>query len=131
MYSQHTGKVSDKWSSYLLVYERILKSYRNQKVRLLEIGVQNGGSLEIWAKYFSNAKLIVGCDINPKCANLSYEDPRIHVFVGDATRDRIKSNLVELSKSFDIIIDDGSHYSSDIIKSFATYFPLLRCGGVY
>ena len=131
LYSQHTGKVSDKWSSYLVVYDQILKSYRNQNVRLLEIGVQNGGSLEIWAKYFSNAKLIVGCDINPKCANLSYEDLRIHVLVGDATSDEVKNNLIQLSKSFDIIIDDGSHHSSDIIKSFAKYFPLLEDGGIY
>lgn len=131
LYSQHTGKVSDKWSSYLVVYDQILKSYRNQNVRLLEIGVQNGGSLEIWAKYFSNAKLIVGCDINPKCANLSYEDSRIHVLVGDANSDEVKSNVIELSKIFDIIIDDGSHHSSDIIKSFAKYFPLLEDGGIY
>ncbi|MGC9332430.1 MAG: tetratricopeptide repeat protein [Bacteroidales bacterium] len=131
LYSQHTGKVSDKWSSYLVVYDQILKSYRNQNVRLLEIGVQNGGSLEIWSKYFSNAKLIIGCDINPKCANLSYEDSRIHVLVGDATSDEVKSNLTQLSKSFDIIVDDGSHHSSDIIKSFARYFPLLEDGGIY
>jgi tetratricopeptide (TPR) repeat protein len=131
LYSQHTGKVSDKWSSYLVIYNQVLKSYRNKNVRLLEIGVQNGGSLEIWAKYFSNAKLIIGCDINPECANLSYEDPRIHIFVGDATSDEVKSNLIQLSKSFDVIIDDGSHHSSDIIKSFAKYFPLLRYGGIY
>ncbi|MEG4027118.1 MULTISPECIES: tetratricopeptide repeat protein [unclassified Microcoleus] len=131
LYSQHTGKVSDKWSSYLLVYDQILKTYRNMKVRLLEIGVQNGGSLEIWSKYFADAKLIVGCDINPKCANLTYENSRIHVLVGDANSDEVKSNVIELSKSFDIIIDDGSHHSSDIIKSFATYFPLLEEGGIY
>ncbi|MCF3591006.1 tetratricopeptide repeat protein [Planktothrix agardhii 1029] len=131
LYSQHTGKVSDKWSSYLFVYDQILKSYRNMNVRLLEIGVQNGGSLEIWSKYFSNAKLIVGCDINPNCARLTYKDSRIHVLVGDANSDEVKSNVIELSKSFDIIIDDGSHYSSDIIKSFAIYFPLLEDGGIY
>ncbi len=130
-YSQHTGKVSDKWSSYLFVYDQILKKYRNMNVRLLEIGVQNGGSLEIWSKYFSNAKLILGCDINPKCAKLTYEKSRIHVLVGDANSDEVKSNVIELSKSFDIIIDDGSHHSSDIIKSFARYFPLLEDGGIY
>ena len=131
LYSQHTGKVSDKWSSYLLVYDQILKNYRNMNVRLLEIGVQNGGSLEIWSKYFSNAKLIVGCDINPNCARLTYKDSRIHVLVGDANSDEVKSNVIELSPSFDIIIDDGSHQSSDIIKSFARYFPLLEDGGIY
>ena len=131
LYSQHTGKVSDKWSSYLFVYDQILKSYRNMNVRLLEIGVQNGGSLEIWSKYFSNPKIIVGCDINPKCAKLTYENSRIHVLVGDANSDEVKSNVIELSKSFDIIIDDGSHTCSDIVKSFAKYFHLLEYGGIY
>jgi tetratricopeptide (TPR) repeat protein len=131
LYSQHTGKVSDKWSSYLFVYDQILKSYRNMNVKLLEIGVQNGGSLEIWSKYFANAKLIVGCDINPKCAKLNYENSRIHVLVGDANSDEVKSNVIELSETFDIILDDGSHDSSDIIKTFAKYFPLLEYGGIY
>jgi len=131
LHLQHTGKVSDKWSSYLGIYNQILKSYRNKNVRLLEIGVQNGGSLEIWAKYFSNAKLIVGCDINPQCGTLNYDNSKIHLLVGDANSYEVQNKVVELSKSFDIIIDDGSHYSSDIIKSFSRYFPLLEDGGVY
>jgi tetratricopeptide (TPR) repeat protein len=131
LYSQHTGKVSDKWSLYLSVYDQILKSYKNMNVRLLEIGVQNGGSLEIWSQYFSNAKLILGCDINPECAKLKYNDPRIHVIVGDANLDDVNKKVSELSQGFDIIIDDGSHTSSDIVKSFAKYFPLLEYGGIY
>src|SRR4030081_1710029 len=74
LYKEHNGRVSDRWSSYLPQYERILNEYRDKPVRLLEIGIQNGGSLELWAKYFPNAQKLVGCDINPDCARLSYED---------------------------------------------------------
>jgi len=131
IFKAHQGKVSDKWSSYLPFYQRNLSPYQNSPIRLLEIGVQNGGSLEIWSKFFPNAKAIVGCDINPKCGDLIYEDQRVHLFVGDAGTDDVKAAIEEISTQFDIIIDDGSHQSDDIIKAFAQYFPMLEPGGTY
>ncbi len=131
LYENHTGKVSDKWSLYLREYDRIFSPYRFKEVSLLEIGIQNGGSLEIWNKYFSNAKKIIGCDINPDCSKLTYEDSRISVIVGDATIDETKKQISKLSDSFDLIIEDGSHTSRDIVKAFAQYFPLLNDGGLF
>ena len=128
---KHSGKVSDKWSSYIVEYERILGDYRDQPVTLLEIGVQNGGSLEIWSKFFVNASKFVGCDINPDCAKLNYEDPRIVVIVGDANSHEVQLKVLQHAPSFDVIIDDGSHCSSDIVKSFAAYFPHLSDGGIF
>jgi hypothetical protein len=127
----HCGKVSDKWSSYLDEYQRLFRELKDQPVSLLEIGVQNGGSLEIWAKYFANARCLTGCDINEKCRKLTFDDPRIAVFVGDANSDAIQSAIARRSPQFDIIIDDGSHKSGDIVKSFARYFPLLNRGGIF
>lgn len=131
LYAEHNGKVSDKWSSYLVECGRILGEYRDKPVRLLEIGVQNGGSLEIWSKFFVNAQKLVGCDINPDCAQLEYEDPRITLIVGDANLDTVQYTVLQQSPVFDVIIDDGSHTSSDIVKSFAKYFPHLADGGVF
>ena len=131
LYKTHRGKVSDKWSSYLAGYERIFAEYRHKPVRLLEIGVENGGSLEIWSQYFPKARRIVGCDINPDCARLSYEDTRIAVVIGDANSDSAQEAILAHAAAFDVIIDDGSHLSSDIIKSFARYFPHLAHGGVF
>lgn len=130
-YSNHRGKVSFKWSSYLNIYERSFDEYRNKPVAILEIGVQNGGSLEILAKHFPSAKLIVGCDTNPACGNLNFNDPRIHLVVGDATQAEVAQQFRSLSPKFDIIIDDGSHRSLDIIRSFVHTFPLLASGGLY
>jgi glycosyltransferase involved in cell wall biosynthesis len=131
LYAEHTGKVSDKWSLYLTEYDRLFNDFREKPIRMLEIGIQNGGSLEIWTKYFSNAVALIGCDINPDCALLSYDDPRISVIVGDANAPEISGRVFQSSSQFDIIIDDGSHLSSDIIKSFALYFPRLVEGGVF
>lgn len=130
-YSRHTGKVSFRWSSYIPVFERSLIQYRDQPITMLEIGVLNGGSLELWAKYFSNARLILGCDTNPDCANLRFDDPRIHLAIGDATQEAVAERLARLSPTFDLVIDDGSHQSRDIIRSFAHIFPRLAEGGLY
>jgi len=131
LYAEHTGKVSDKWSLYLTEYDRLFDDYRDKPIRLLEIGIQNGGSLEIWSKYFSNASALIGCDINPDCVHLSFDDSRIGVIVGDANAPEVREQVFQRSPQFDIIIDDGSHLSSDIIKSFALYFPLVVEGGVF
>ncbi len=131
LYESHAGKVSDKWSLYLREYDRIFQPYRDKPISLLEIGIQNGGSLEIWSEYFTNAKKIVGCDINPDCAKLKYSDPRIVVIVGDATSVEIQHQVLHQSNSFDLIIEDGSHRSGDIVKAFAKYFPALREGGLF
>ncbi len=131
LYRSHRGKVTDKWSSYLEVYNRLFTLFRPLPVRLLEIGVQNGGSLEVWAKYFPNAELIVGCDIDLECAHLRYADPRIAVVIADATTPEGRDAILSVSQEFDIIIDDGSHRSSDIIRSFALLYPALREHGIY
>jgi SAM-dependent methyltransferase len=131
LYAEHTGKVSDKWSIYLSEYDRVFSSYRDKSISLLEIGIQNGGSLEVWSKYFYDVKKIVGCDINPDCAQLQYEDPRISVVVGDANTLETRNKILKLNQAFDIIIDDGSHQSSDIIRSFSTYFPALADHGIF
>jgi GT2 family glycosyltransferase len=131
LYSEHSGKVSDKWSLYLSEYDRLFCGYRDKPVRLFEIGIQNGGSLEIWSKYFDNASVLIGCDINPDCARLTYSDPRISVIVGDANVSKISDSVLQRCPQFDIVIDDGSHLSSDIVRSFALYFPRLVEGGLF
>lgn len=131
IYQNHTGKVSDKWTIYLEEYDRVFCAYRHKPIRMLEIGIQNGGSLEIWAKYFEQAEQFVGSDINPDCANLVYDDARIKVVIGDATGNDAAAQIFSLVSAFDIVLDDGSHRSSDIIKSFARYFPKMVDGGVF
>jgi O-antigen biosynthesis protein len=131
LFAEHSGKVSDKWDIYISEYDRLFQPYRDKPVRLLEIGIQNGGSLEIWSKYFPNAKKIVGCDTEPLCRQLSFDDVEIAVVVADANTDEAQHYILEHSSSFDIMIDDGSHKSSDIIKSFVRYFSYLKDGGLY
>lgn len=131
LYLPHQGKVSDKWESYLPRYDALFRSLCAEAIQLIEIGVQNGGSLEIWAQYFPNATRIVGCDIDPRCGDLAFDDPRIKVVVGDATRDKTGREIGALAPSPRIVIDDGSHRAGDIVRTFARYFPQIEDDGIY
>lgn len=130
-YQEHQGKLTDKWEIYLRKYDELFAPFRGKAIRMLEIGIQNGGSLEVWSEYFPEAQLFVGCDINPNCVELSYDDSRIRVVIGDAGSAQVHENIIEFSEQFDIVIDDGSHKSSDIVRAFALYFPHVVNGGIF
>ncbi|WP_147198805.1 glycosyltransferase [Pantoea sp. CCBC3-3-1] len=131
LYENHHGKSSDKWTIYLETYHEFLSPLQEKPVNFLEIGVQNGGSLEIWSKYFPNANNIIGCDINEKCASLEYDNTKISLVIGNSSTAKVRNCIAEISPRFDVIVDDGSHDSSDIIKSFLLYFPLIEEDGFY
>lgn len=131
LFIRKTGKPAAKWQGYLQHYDRHFARFRHKKLRLLEIGVQAGGSLEIWAEYFKEALIIVGCDIDPSCEALRYEDPRIEVIIGDINDAKALEKLYKTTRNLDVIIDDGSHQSVDIIRSFINLFQRLSDGGIY
>jgi len=131
LHRNKTGKVSDKWASYLGYYDTLFEPLRESPVSMLEIGVQNGGSLETWSRYFAAGERFIGCDIDPNCGLLQYDDPRISIVVGDANAAPAFQMIRTICADFDIVIDDGSHRSMDILNSFVNYFPLVKPGGLY
>lgn len=131
IHTEKSGKVSDKWASYLPVYDALFEKYRTEKINLLEIGVQNGGSLETWKTFFTEARCLIGCDIDQRCGALQYDDQRVHVVVGDANQQNTIDRIKSICDNFDVVIDDGSHQSTDILNSFIRYFDLLKPGGIY
>lgn len=131
IFYSHTGNVADKWEGYMNIYDEIFKPIKNSCKSILEIGVNNGGSLEIFAGYFSNANIITGIDIDKKCSQIKYTDSRIKIIIGNANDMETKSQISILSSFFDLIIDDGSHDSKDIIKTFINLIDLMNYGGTY
>lgn len=117
---------TDKYEhGYCPHYERHFAELREGIVDLLEIGVYTGASLCTWAEYFYNSHSIIdGVDIDPQCANLTFTDPRMHVIVEDV------NTFVPLFM-YDIIIDDGSHLSNDIVSAFTRLWPSVNAGGFY
>jgi hypothetical protein len=131
LFVEHVGYVSDKWEHYLPIYESLFAGFiaRGQPVRVLEIGVQNGGSLQIWSKYFPAGSTVVGIDIHPACASLAVE-PNISIRIGDASSPSALDCMLG-EANFDIIIDDGSHRSDQVVSTFWACFERLSPGGFY
>jgi hypothetical protein len=125
----HKGYLTDKWEQYLPVYQSIFSFFKQRAlpIRLLEVGVQNGGSLQLWSEYFLAGSEFFGIDINPACASLEVGH-NVSILIGDASNPLILESLIGDAK-FDIIIDDGSHKSDDIIATFLACFPRLKSGG--
>jgi cephalosporin hydroxylase len=93
--------------------------------RILEIGVQGGGSLKIWRDFFPEAE-IVGVDTLESCKE--FETGNIKIFIGD----QADVKFLETLGNFDIIIDDGGHYMTQQQVSMNTLLAnQLNPGGLY
>ena len=121
-----------KWLHYFAVYEETLLSKRGFPIRLLEIGVQKGASLELWRRILHPDSVIVGIDVDEACSQVARPNEGVHVRIGRQQDAVFLSGVVEEFGPFDVIIDDGSHLSSHQIASFIELFPTgLARDGVY
>ncbi len=111
-----TDKVT-AWG-YQDAYEDSFLAIRFDVKLVFEIGVFQGGSLHGFSEYFPNA-LIIGIDVNEKCY---FGHDRIKVEIGDATDKEFIDGLVLKYGEPDIVIDDGSHTSLAIRRSFDLLF---------
>lgn len=118
-----------KWEHYFPIYERYLNRFAEKNVTYLEIGVQQGGSLDMMKQYLGPESIIVGIDIDPAAKGAAQHGHKI--FIGDQANVDFLNSVIDEVKNFDIIIDDGGHTSNQQIKSFNTLFPKLNYGGVY
>ncbi len=114
---------------YFEIYERFFKRFKGERVRLLEIGVWLGGSLQMWKNYFGNSAKIYGIDINPDCKQ--YEEEQVKIFIGSQSDSKFLKTIISEVGGFDIVIDDGSHLMGDLSASFENLFGHLSEGGIY
>ena len=122
-----------KWTHYFEIYQAIFDSRRDKPMRVLEIGVLHGASLRLWKSYFQHAETcLVGVDIDPACAKYDAPAHGIHVRIGSQADSEFLAGVVEEFGPFDLIIDDGSHHSTHMIKSFnCLYAAGLKNDGIY
>ena len=119
----------DKWHHYFEIYERHLARIRPSSPTMLEIGVQGGGSLEMWRQYFGGSAHIYGLDIDP--AARRHEDIATKIFVGDQADRAFLQNVMAQTGPLDLVIDDGGHTANQQITSFEAIYPNLNENGIY
>lgn len=112
-------------AAYLEVYEKLFAPFKNQPIRLLEIGTDGGGGLMMYQDYFPNGR-IDGWDISP-CPESLKGQPRITHYQRDAYS---SVSVGKIITDCDIIIDDGPHTIGSQ-KFFVQNYPqLLTADGI-
>ncbi len=128
-FQENNGRLIHKWMHYFDVYDRHFSKYRGKDVAILEIGVSQGGSLQMWKNYFGPKAKIYGIDVNIKCKNL--EEENIKIFIGSQSDRNFLREIKKNIPPIDILIDDGGHTMEQQIISFEELFNSIKSDGVY
>jgi SAM-dependent methyltransferase len=122
---------TDKSQDYLDNYELFLRPVRAREVKLLELGVNQGGSLLMWRDYFPKG-VVAGLDF--RLFQLADDTGRVRIYQGRqedlGLLTRIAGEVAP--EGFDVIIDDCSHIAEQARASFWHLFDNhLKPGGLY
>jgi SAM-dependent methyltransferase len=128
-FDNNKGKLIHKWLHYFDIYHRHFQPYRKKPVTILEFGVFQGGSLQMWRHYFGKKARIIGVDINPKCKEL--EEKGIEIYIGDQEDRKFLKKLMKKVGKVDVVIEDGGHTMNQQINTFEEVYPYVKDGGVF
>jgi hypothetical protein len=123
------GRLCSKWLHYFEVYERHFARFRGTSFTFVEIGVQGGGSIDMWRSYFGPNARIVGADISPDCR--LFVAPNTEIYIGDQGDPAFLRDLVSAVGPIDVLLDDGGHTMHQQITTFEHCFPSITANGVY
>lgn len=107
------------WLEYGEFYNHHLHKTRTlPSVKMLEIGVQSGGSSRVWNKYFAHADLdYTGVDVNENCVEYALP-PRIRIEIGSQLDQDFLRKMCKQYGPFNFIVDDGGHTTKMMVASF-------------
>lgn len=107
-------------------YENAFKKYKKYtSPSLLEIGVNAGGSLYLWGKYFTNGK-VFGIDIIDNVK----DEWKVLENVEYVIQNAYDINFIKSLPQYDIIIDDGPHTLQSQIIFIDNYLNKLNNEGL-
>jgi spermidine synthase len=123
---------TDKFESGLMhEYVSLLQALRFRAIRLLEIGIGEGGSLRYFEDYFENPdSVFVGLDQHLPLNAVEFKT-NTHALIGDQNNEARLREIGEQFGPFDVIIDDGAHTRKETETTFNALFRYLAPGGYY
>ena len=126
-FHRHDGRLVHKWHHYFEIYDRHFARFRNKPITVVEFGVSQGGSIQMWKHYFGDQLQFVGVDINPNCKQ--FEEPGVRIEIGDQQDRKFLRALSKTLPPIDVLIDDGGHTMEQQIATFEELFPMVAPEG--
>ena len=114
---------------YTPVYWDLLNERRHNVYDVLEIGVNTGASLRMWAEFFPCAS-IVGLDNN--LSTLFIEGHIKTCYADQSSPGSLHDAMRSMHMPYvDLIVDDGSHDPAHQVITLNALLPYLRPHGLY
>ena len=111
------------------VYQFEFDKIKESAKKVVELGVHEGQSINIWREFFTNAE-IIGIDFEMNRANID-DFNRVKLLEFNVN---VGNTLIEFSNDnvdIDLFIDDGSHAMKDQQVVLAKLFKSIKSGGIY
>lgn len=118
-----------KFPHYFEIYDRFFSRFRGTSPCVVEIGVADGGSLQLWKDYFGPGAQIFGVDIS---ADINKKYDQITIIQGDQGDGKFLRQLPGIiGRPIDILIDDGSHFCKDQVLTLGHLYNSISENGIY
>jgi cephalosporin hydroxylase len=128
-YLNNKGRPIHKMMHYFGAYERHFGRFVGHPVSFLEIGAGDGGSSQMWKRWFGPLARVVTVDINPACKE--FEDEQVSVRIGEPSDPVFLQELIDEFGVFDLVVDDGSHQMAHVLATISYLYPRISPNGVY
>jgi hypothetical protein len=119
--------------SYLPLYESLFQNTKETAQNILEIGIQNGGSIKLWRDYFINAT-IYGLDIihTDQLPDDIKNDKNIILHTSTNAYDSqfFQETFLNKNLKFDLLVDDGPHTLESMKQFINLYSQVLADDGI-
>jgi hypothetical protein len=128
-FEQNDGPLIDKWIHYFDIYHRHFARFVAQSPTILQIGINQGGSLEMWKKYFGAGVRVIGIDRNPLCGMFMADE--VQIYIGEECDQEFLQKVARDAGPFDVVIDDGDWKMQQQIQALETLLPAIKDRGVF
>ena len=125
---QSSPRYSIKWSNYFDIYEKIFNKYIDKKIKVVEIGIGDGGSLFMWKNFFGKKAKIIGVELNPEAKKL--EKFGFKIYNGDQSSQIFWKNFYKKIGKVDILVDDGGHTNLQQVTTLMESINYINHGGM-
>lgn len=110
-------------------YDRHLSRFVNVPMTILQLGIREGGALQMWKRWLGPNARIVGIDHDEGCTR--HADEQIIVYTGNASDPAFLRTIVADLGLIDVVVDDGTHHMRDVLSSFDFLYERISPNGVY
>lgn len=124
--------------SYLPLYQQLLQNKKNTATNILEVGIgdfgeKNGGSIKLWADYFTNAT-IYALDILPinRVMDELLNNNRVILYTSTNAYDDnfFITNFLNKNIKCDFMLDDGPHTLESMKQFIKLYSQIMTDDGI-